>query len=136
MRDCVLVITPLKLARHSEVRNFLYSLINELAVGVSPAPAAVYLSEAVMNALCPLVLEDVAEGKREPVKNLVVISDGVAPVRHKGAYRVILRGLENLAAEVKLPELPVHPFSDSGRYRSALVLIARYGACADTETNA
>ena len=75
VRDCVLAITPLKSASHSEVRYFLYSFINELTVGVSSAPAAVYLSEAVMNALCPLVLEDVAEGKREPVKYLVVISD-------------------------------------------------------------
>ena len=90
MRDCVLYITPLKSASHSEVRNFLYPFIDELTVGVSPAPAAMNLSEAVMNALRPFVLEDVVKGKRELVKNLVVISDGVAPVRHKGAYRVIL----------------------------------------------
>ena len=90
MRFFVLVITPLKSSSHSEIRNFLYTLINELAVGVSSAPAAVYLSEAVMNALRALVLEYVVKGKRETMKNLVVISDGVAPVRHEGAYRVIL----------------------------------------------
>ena len=89
-RDCVLVITSLKSARHSEVGNFLYSFINELTVRIRSAPAAMNLSEAVMNALCAFVLEYVAEGKREPVKNLVVISDGVAPLRHKSAYRVIL----------------------------------------------
>ena len=82
------------------------------------------LPEAVMNTLRPQILKDVVEGEREMMKYLVVISDGVAPVRHKGAYRVILRRLENLAAEMKLPVLPVDPFPDSGRYRSALILIA------------
>ena len=59
----MLFITPLKSASHSKVRDFLYPFIDELAVGVSPAPAAVYLSEAVMYALCPFVLEYVVEGK-------------------------------------------------------------------------
>ena len=83
MRDCVLVITPLKSARHSEVRHFLYSLINELTVRIRSAPSSMNLPEVVMNALRPFVLEDVVKGKREPVKNLVIISDGVAPVRHE-----------------------------------------------------
>ena len=82
-RDCVLVITPLKSASHSEVRYFLYSFINELAVGVSSAPASVYLLEAVMNTLRPQILKDVVEGEREMMKYLVVISDGVAPLRHE-----------------------------------------------------
>ena len=82
------------------------------------------LSEAVMYPLRALVLEDVAEGKRELVKNLVVISDGVALVRHESVYRVILRGLEDFAVQVKLPVLPVNPFPDSGRYCCALILVA------------
>ena len=90
-RDCVLVITPFKSARHSEVRHFLYSFINELTVGISSAPTSMYLPEAVMKPLRTQVLKDVAEGKRETMKYLVVISNRVAPVRHKGAYRVILR---------------------------------------------
>ena len=82
MRDCVLGITPLKSARHSEVGNFLYSFINELTVGVSPAPASVYLLETVMNALRAEILKDEVEVeivdariKRELVKYLVVVSN-------------------------------------------------------------
>ena len=124
VRDCVLAITSLKSASHSEVRNFLYSLINELTVRIRSAPSSMNLSKAVMYPMRALVLEDVAEGKRETMKNLVVISDVVAPVRHKSAYRVLLCGLYDLPAQVKLPELPVDPFSDSGRYRRAFILVA------------
>ena len=98
MRFFVLVITPLKSSSHSEIRNFLYSLINELAVGVSSTPASMYLSESVMNALRPLVLKDVAEGKRETMKYLVIISDGVAPQRHESANRIILCRFDDLVA--------------------------------------
>ena len=86
VRVCVLVITHLKSTSHSEVRYFLYPLVDELTVSVSSAPASVYLPEAVMNALRPFVLEDVAKGQREPVKYLVVISDRVASLRHESAY--------------------------------------------------
>ncbi len=77
---------PLKSTSHSEVRYFLYSFVNELTVGVSSAPTSMYLPEAVMNATRPQVLEYVVEGKRETMKYLIVIGDGVVSLRHKGAY--------------------------------------------------
>ena len=79
----MLVITPLKSASHSEVRYFLYPFVDELACCVRPVPASVNFPEAVMNATRPQVLEDVVEAEREVMKYLVVISDGVAPVRHE-----------------------------------------------------
>ena len=117
----MLFITPLKSARHGEVGNFLYSLINELAVGVRPVPATMNLLEAVMNALRAEILEDVVEAEivnagieREPVKYLVVIRDRVVPLRYERADGVILRGLDDHVAEVKLPVLTVDPLLYSG----------------------
>ena len=76
------VITPLKSACHSEVRYFLYSLVNELAISVSSAPASVNFFEMMMNALRAEILKDVikieimnAGIKGEPMKYFVISSD-------------------------------------------------------------
>ena len=73
---------PLKSACHCEVRYFLYSLVNELAIGVSSAPSAVNFLEVVMHALRAEILKDVIEIEimnarieREPMKYLVIIRD-------------------------------------------------------------
>ena len=112
---------PLKSACHSEVRYFLYSFINELAVRIRSVPATMNLLEAVMNTLCPQILKDVVEAEivnagieREPVKYLVVIRDRVVPLRYERADGVILRGLDDHVAEVKLPVLTVDPLLYSG----------------------
>lgn len=110
----MLVITPLKSASHSEVRDFLYPFVDELACCVRPVPASVNFPEAVMNATRPQVLEDVVEAEREVMKYLVVISDRVTSLRHESADGVILCGLDDLPIQLILPVLPVDPFLNSG----------------------